>query len=102
MLKKTFSKGNTIYIYLLFIYYLFIYIHLLKYYIIYIYIKKIKTINGNINFVLFYYVINKETSEEKEEKICSSCDKVIKGQFVRALGGIYHLDCFRCVVCSQL
>jgi len=24
------------------------------------------------------YVINKETSEEKEEKICSSCDKVIQ------------------------
>ncbi|ORY57651.1 RhoGAP-domain-containing protein, partial [Neocallimastix californiae] len=35
-------------------------------------------------------------------KICISCGKVIKGQFVRALGEIYHLDCFRCIDCDEI
>lgn len=31
---------------------------------------------------------------------CSSCGLTMSGQFVRALGNVYHLDCFRCRVCG--
>jgi hypothetical protein len=31
-------------------------------------------------------------------KICKKCGEPLTGQFVRALGGTYHLDCFRCRV----
>ena len=30
---------------------------------------------------------------------CSACGLPMSGQFVRALGSVYHLDCFRCRVC---
>jgi len=30
--------------------------------------------------------------------ICGSCAKPVKRQFVRAMGKVYHLDCFRCKV----
>lgn len=30
--------------------------------------------------------------------ICGSCTKPVKRQFVRAMGKVYHLDCFRCKV----
>jgi hypothetical protein len=29
---------------------------------------------------------------------CSACGLPMSGQFVRALGSVYHLDCFRCRV----
>lgn len=29
---------------------------------------------------------------------CSACGQPMTGQFVRALGTVYHLDCFRCKV----
>jgi hypothetical protein len=29
---------------------------------------------------------------------CSSCNGTINSQYVRALGGIYHATCFRCMV----
>lgn len=29
---------------------------------------------------------------------CSACGLAMSGQFVRALGSVYHLDCFRCKV----
>lgn len=29
---------------------------------------------------------------------CKKCGEVLTGQFVRALGGTFHLDCFRCQV----
>lgn len=29
---------------------------------------------------------------------CAKCDLPMTGQFVRALGTVYHLDCFRCLV----
>ena len=29
---------------------------------------------------------------------CESCDQIITSQYVRALGSIYHADCFRCKV----
>lgn len=31
-------------------------------------------------------------------KICDKCELPMVGQFVRALGGTYHLECFRCQV----
>lgn len=31
-------------------------------------------------------------------KICQKCGEPMNGQFVRAIGGIFHLDCFRCSV----
>ena len=34
-------------------------------------------------------------------RICKKCGQALTGQFVRALGGTFHLDCFRCRV-SQL
>ena len=34
----------------------------------------------------------------KESKCCAECKKPIKGKFVRALEGMFHLDCFRCMV----
>jgi hypothetical protein len=30
--------------------------------------------------------------------VCGSCTKPVKRQFVRAMGKVYHLDCFRCKV----
>lgn len=32
-------------------------------------------------------------------RICKKCGEPLTGQFVRALGGTFHLDCFRCRVC---
>ena len=31
---------------------------------------------------------------------CAGCSQPMSGQFVRALGTVYHLECFRCRVCS--
>lgn len=31
-------------------------------------------------------------------RICKKCGESLTGQFVRALGGTFHLDCFRCKV----
>jgi hypothetical protein len=33
-------------------------------------------------------------------RMCKKCGEPLTGQFVRALGGTFHLDCFRCRVCS--
>ncbi|EKM81832.1 hypothetical protein AGABI1DRAFT_118900 [Agaricus bisporus var. burnettii JB137-S8] len=33
---------------------------------------------------------------------CSACGKPMHGQFVRALGSVYHLDCFKCVDCGEV
>lgn len=35
-------------------------------------------------------------------RICRKCGQQLDGQFVRALGGTYHLECFRCQDCSQI
>lgn len=32
-------------------------------------------------------------------RVCKKCGDPLTGQFVRALGGTFHLDCFRCRVC---
>lgn len=33
---------------------------------------------------------------------CDACKKPMTGQFVRALGVVYHLDCFRCRDCNKV
>lgn len=37
-------------------------------------------------------------SDSQLSSVCISCNKPLDGQFVRALGGVYHLDCFKCLV----
>ncbi|ORY81899.1 hypothetical protein BCR37DRAFT_22697 [Protomyces lactucae-debilis] len=37
---------------------------------------------------------------DRSRQLCSHCGLQMTGQFVRALGGIYHLDCFRCGDCQ--
>lgn len=34
-------------------------------------------------------------------QVCSTCGLPMTGQFVRALGTVYHLDCFRCKVSAM-
>lgn len=31
-------------------------------------------------------------------RLCRKCDEALTGQFVRALGGTFHLECFKCQV----
>ena len=35
-------------------------------------------------------------------RTCKKCGEALTGQFVRALGGTYHLDCFKCADCGQI
>ncbi|KAF7876910.1 uncharacterized protein EAF02_008130 [Botrytis sinoallii] len=35
-------------------------------------------------------------------RLCKKCGEPLTGQFVRALGGTFHLDCFRCRDCGQI
>lgn len=35
---------------------------------------------------------------KRSGKICGKCGEALTGQFVRALGGTYHLECFTCHV----
>lgn len=37
-------------------------------------------------------------SSPKTTRICGKCQGPLTGQFVRALGGTFHLDCFKCRV----
>ncbi|GMM34658.1 GTPase-activating protein [Saccharomycopsis crataegensis] len=41
------------------------------------------------------------TSNRKPRKTCAKCSNPIAGQFVRAMGMTYHIDCFRCTECNQ-
>lgn len=43
---------------------------------------------------------NRKPSAAKEQRICGKCGNSLTGQFVRALGGTYHLECFTCHVSS--
>lgn len=36
----------------------------------------------------------------RREQVCRQCGHQISGQFVRALGSVYHLECFRCADCG--
>ncbi|UZJ55867.1 hypothetical protein CBS101457_005187 [Exobasidium rhododendri] len=47
------------------------------------------------------------TSSQQKEKgrrdqSCDACGKPMTGQFVRALGVVFHLDCFRCQDCNKV
>lgn len=35
-------------------------------------------------------------------RTCGKCGEPLTGQFVRALGGTFHLDCFKCRVCRTI
>lgn len=41
-------------------------------------------------------------SSSRRDQMCAACGKPMTGQFVRALGTVYHLDCFRCNVSMDL
>lgn len=43
-------------------------------------------------------IISHGNSPKSHTRICQKCGNVLTGQFVRALGGTYHLDCFKCRV----
>jgi len=40
----------------------------------------------------------KHSGVVKEQRMCGKCGTHLTGQFVRALGGTYHLECFTCHV----
>ncbi|KAH0558392.1 hypothetical protein GP486_004951 [Trichoglossum hirsutum] len=35
-------------------------------------------------------------------RVCKKCEEPLTGQFVRALGGTFHLECFKCRDCGQI
>ncbi|KAI9847146.1 MAG: hypothetical protein M1837_003008 [Sclerophora amabilis] len=35
-------------------------------------------------------------------KLCKKCQEPMVGQFVRALGGTFHIECFKCQDCGQI
>lgn len=39
------------------------------------------------------------SSHRRTSQLCAKCNSPMTGQFVRALGTVFHLDCFRCQVC---
>lgn len=38
------------------------------------------------------------SADRSRAQVCAKCDLPMTGQFVRALGSVFHLDCFRCQV----
>ena len=40
----------------------------------------------------------KHSGAVKEQRMCGKCGTHLTGQFVRALGGTFHLECFTCHV----
>ncbi|KAJ9245833.1 hypothetical protein DTO271D3_6079 [Paecilomyces variotii] len=41
-------------------------------------------------------------SPSSSPRICKKCGETLTGQFVRALGGTFHLECFKCSDCGQI
>ncbi|OAP63252.1 hypothetical protein AYL99_02479 [Fonsecaea erecta] len=41
-------------------------------------------------------------SSNSAARQCRKCGEPLTGQFVRALGGTFHLDCFKCADCGQI
>ncbi|KAL2444235.1 Rho-type GTPase-activating protein 1 [Exophiala dermatitidis] len=41
-------------------------------------------------------------SPSRSVRTCKKCGEALTGQFVRALGGTFHLDCFKCADCGQI
>ena len=52
--------------------------------------------NGASNGVSKQLATNKTSGGSA--RLCKKCELPLTGQFVRALGGTYHLDCFLCQV----
>lgn len=44
----------------------------------------------------------KDRQSGGRDQPCDACKKPMTGQFVRALGVVYHLDCFRCRDCNKV
>src|SRR4051794_7887252 len=42
-----------------------------------------------------------QKSSTGQLRTCKKCGEGLAGQFVRALGGTFHLDCFKCQDCGQ-
>ncbi|TCD60650.1 hypothetical protein EIP91_009737 [Steccherinum ochraceum] len=42
------------------------------------------------------------TTTSMSTTTCSACGKVMQGAFVRALGAVYHLNCFKCMDCGTV
>lgn len=42
--------------------------------------------------------VNPNVGSKPSQRICMSCSQPLTGQFVRAIGGTFHLECFRCRV----
>jgi hypothetical protein len=47
---------------------------------------------------LTFPVPQTRTTRRGEPTYCGQCGQVVHGQFVRAMGHVYHLNCFRCKV----
>lgn len=45
--------------------------------------------------------IYNKTGAMKKKKYCKGCGKEITGQFVRALGNAFHVECFKCNECGK-
>lgn len=43
-----------------------------------------------------------QKSSNGQLRTCKKCGEGLAGQFVRALGGTFHLDCFKCQDCGQI
>ena len=43
-----------------------------------------------------------QKSSNGQLRTCKKCGDSLTGQFVRALGGTFHLDCFKCADCGQI
>ncbi|KAK7409187.1 Rho-type GTPase activating protein Rga1 [Neonectria punicea] len=41
-------------------------------------------------------------SASGQQRVCNACGESLTGQFVRALDGTFHLDCFKCQDCGQI
>lgn len=42
------------------------------------------------------------TKSPGSSRICQKCNEPLTGQFVRALGGTFHLECFKCQVSREV
>jgi hypothetical protein len=42
------------------------------------------------------------STTKERDRVCAKCGLPMAGQFVRALGTVFHLDCFRCQVSLQV
>ncbi|KAF6752973.1 LIM domain-containing protein [Ephemerocybe angulata] len=45
---------------------------------------------------------NKPPASSATPSVCSACGKPMQGPFVRALGTVFHLNCFKCMDCGEV